>query len=352
MRQDYSPRGRSEPDDLFFRASQPIIPKGRAEHAVETGKELGFGDAISEAFSSWGDAAELLPYVGMGFEANEQRELWGAVNASKKGEATPEQEKMILAWVDHNKAKKGMGYFAGHVLTRAPGYAIEFATGGALLKGAAKKLGFKAASKGLKEAAEQAAADIAMRSAKRAAQKTAVRQLGKKAAQLPLKAAAILGVNEGIGAGVSKLFHGDDGGTRVDVSAFQRVLMRAGIDATEDEAGEIAITMAGTLEDYTEAMPQAVMDMYIEYLSEMTGGGFKYLGKLPVVDRLSLGQIGALRWLKQKTAVKPGGLADELFKRGGWHGIRPEWGKSVSGDSFVRRLAEPSGCTKPAKSLT
>ena len=301
---------------------------------IQAPKELGFTDALSEAFSSWGDAAELLPYVGTGFEANEQREIWNAVNAAQKGEATPEQEKMVLDWVNQNKAKKGMGYYAGSLLVRAPGYAIEFATGGLLLKGAAKKLGFKAASKGLKEAAEGAAADIAKRSARRAAQTSALRRVGGKAATAPIKAGALLAVNEGIQQGASMLFPGEGGG-RVDISAYQRALSRAGIDATVDEAGEIAITLAGTLEDYTEAMPAAVMDMYIEYLSEMTGGAFKYLGKLPAVDRLTLGQIGALKWLKGKTMVKPGGLVDELFKRGGWNGILPEWGEERIG-GFLR----------------
>ena len=345
--EDFSPRETSPSDDWASRWAELNRPIKEGERPKAEHKEkLGFSDAMAEAFGTWGDAGELLPYAGIGFELNEVRQIWAAADAVQEGTVTPEQEKLLYDLAQHEEAEKGIGYVAGTVIAHAPGFAIEFITGGTLVKGALKGAGRVAAGKGLKEAVKAAMATMAQRGARRAIQKTFTR----KAVEAPAKAAAILSVNEGIGQLGSKLITGEGGG-RIDVSAYRRVLANAGIEATENEAGDIAVALAGSLEDYTDAMPEAVMDLYIEYLSEMTGGAFGHLKRLPVLDRLTFGQVGVLRWLKRKTGLKGTGLIQELFDRGGWHGVLPEWGEERIGGFLRATLGSTVGMAEAGDSI-
>ena len=83
----------------------------------------GFGLSISET-----DWKKKLPYLGGAFEAEEMHTLWSAAKRVEEGKETPEDQALLVAFMEKSQEQHGIGYTVAEIITALPGFMIEFGT--------------------------------------------------------------------------------------------------------------------------------------------------------------------------------------------------------------------------------
>lgn len=280
----------------------------RLQDRVQQQTPLGISDAWQEIWS--GGWKEKLPFFGGAVTAKKYHSLWESARRIESGTQTADDENLILAFVAESQREQGIGYMVGSILSELPGFVTEFAvSGGAWNLG--KKGALKLASKSMREGIEKAAAKLTLRGVK---EKT----LGQ---------AAKAGVAKGMGAmvnttgqlGAMTIMGEIAGGSRVSAEAWRRALPEMSLSV--DDADRLALTFHTTATDFVDQLPAAVLDQFIELLSERSGQALMAgAAKIPGIGYVAAMQAEVADWWIKKY---PGGmtkLMQTVAKKGGWHG--------------------------------
>lgn len=267
---------------------------------------------VSDAWQDlWGGGwKEKLPFLGGAVSAKKYHSLWEASKRIETGTQTRDDEELILAFVAESQREQGIGYMVGSILAELPGFVIEFAaSGGAWNLG--KKGALKLAGKAIREGAEKAAAKLTLREVKK-------KTFGQ---------AAKAGVARGLGAmanttgqlGAMSIMGEIAGGSRVSAEAWRRALPEMSLSV--DDADRLALTFHTTATEFVDHLPAAILDQFIELLSERSGGALMAgAAKIPGVGYVAAMQAEVADWWIRKY---PGGmtkLMQTVAQKGGWHG--------------------------------
>ena len=312
--------------DLKPRA-ETLAPVQTTEQEIP--EELGFMDAMGEAFTNW---ERFIPVVSSISEVSELADLYEASKAVEAETATQEQYEMVAKYLAHQQAEKSFGYQVGSILAQLPAFVGEFAMGGAI----AKKAGMAFGGKALREAIETAGKKASQRNIGKALQRKArTAATAEKAAQYTNKGNELLeagsrGVGEWAGGlagaaagrmGVIEAATGPVGlakagywGGRSGASAFRRAMQKGEMYLSPDEYDRMQVYFGSTVGDFTDSLPAGMADMFIEYLSESMG---PEIMRLPMLRMMEAGQMTVAQRFIQKGKYKS--LLDKL-RKGGWNG--------------------------------
>ena len=320
-------------EDIYDRlaAKHDLAPRPETLPPVQTTEqeipdELGFMDAMNEAFTNW---ERFIPVVSSISEVSELADLYEASKAVEADTATQEQYEMVAKYLAHGQADKTFGYLFGSILAQLPAFVGEFMMGGAL----AKKAGMAFGGKALREAIEASGKKARDRALGKAMVKRGTGKGGRaKTVERghELLARGRRGVGEwfgelgGAAAGRTAAIEGITGpiglakdgywGGRSGASAFRRAMQKGEMYLSPDEYDRLHIHFNSTIGDFTDSLPAGMADMFIEYLSESMG---PEIMRLPMLRMMEAGQMTIAQRFIQKGKYK--GLLDKL-RKGGWHG--------------------------------
>ena len=293
-------------------------------------KTLGWNDAWAELARH---PERFIPYISAISEVSELSSLHKAALASEKGTATEEQMNALMEFTARAQADKTIGYHVAHILGMLPAFIGEVWSGGAI----ARQAGTKLMGKTIREAIESSAARNSRRAIGRAVRRrglaTGNERLAKRGQEMAgrrisldilghrlSQATGTFAATETVSGGLGLLTTGEFG-SRGGASAYRRALGEAGMYVTEDEAGELHLSMMGTVGDFLENLPMGLLDSFIEQVSERAG---RELMAIPGLNQLESLKIHiAKRWMaKGNRTVRE--LSTQLNKAG-WHGPIEEW---------------------------
>lgn len=256
----------------------------RRAQPLRRSKPLTAADRFSQALEEW---PRLLPFISSAMEAGDAKELWTAARAMEGGTATDEQRQLVFDFLDKNQTPRTFGYKVVDILAGAVPFAAEFAvTRGAGAQG--------------RKAAESAVARIVREAVEEGAEKTVKRSLLKRVAGGAGEAAGFV-AGQAAGQAAAGLVTGNPLGGAIQADAYRRAFNKAGAQLTEDDAGRVAVTFAGSTGDFLDSLPQAIANQLIEVGSELSGSA---LMKLPVANRIAGAQTAVLDWWLKKYPSK------------------------------------------------
>lgn len=307
-----------------FKARPETLPESPVAE-TEIPEELGFMDAMGEAFTNW---ERFIPVVSSISEVSELAELYEASKAVEGQTATQEQYEMVAKYLAHSQAEKTFGYQVGSILAQLPAFVGEFVLGGAIAKKAGMALGGKALREAIEvsgqKARDRALGKAIMSRGKAAGRAKSVergakllekgkRGVGEWAGEL---GGAALGRTVAIEGTTGPIGLAKDGywGGRSGASAFRRAMSKGEMYLSPDELDNLHINFNSSIGDFTESLPAGMADMFIEYLSESMG---PEIMRLPFLNLMQAGQMS----IAQKFVRK--GKLDSLMgklRKGGWHG--------------------------------
>ncbi len=296
----------------------------RAKRAIELTKPLTFGDAISEV----GDRpSKLIPYIGAAGEARELARIYRVSRAVEAGEQVdPAEMAYATEWVERQAKEKTPGYRWASILTELPAFAGEFLT-----SAGAASAGKQAVTHAGKRLIGPALRGAIEKSLARETLQTAGGKLGARLAALGLRGGVALGKGTGAAIGRTAQFGAADrllGGGRISSSAYARAL--PGIGVSVDDAGELAVQTFGSSRSFLEALPEGILDTFIEVGSEQSG---RALAKLTLLDRTRLAQRNLTAWyLKKHPRSGVSGLMKKL-DQAGWQGPIEEYLEERAGSA-------------------
>ena len=299
--------------------------------------ELTFGDAWQE--TNW---KKFVPFLASVDEGQGIYELYEASVALENGTDTQEQREMLAAMLQHQRRSTSLGYKFGSIVFQLPAFLGEFvATGGIATAGR------QAVGLGLREAIEKSLAKQGKSLAvKGLSERAAHRQVKKEIKSMPLKELMKLAPKRGAGAaaeaatqllameGASQalggILPGFSATGRVENATWRRAM--AGVDLTSDEAGNLGLLFYQHSREFMDALPEGIVESYIQVVSEKTGGAFKDLGrvlnKAPMISKLGAAQAKVAEWWIKKYPKKgPPGFINKVLQdpRSNWDGIIEEF---------------------------
>ena len=312
-------------------------PEGLTEPGEK--KTLGWSDAWSGGF---GDIlGDITPFVSGVKELAESKELWEAADRVKKDTATEEDFKMIQAFMEEASADKTVGYHIGSILRQLPAFGIEMWAGVGLATKATKaaaKLGIESLQVGLEKtikqksmesiarnqlaqaAALEAAGDATAGGIKRKAAEGVLKEVIKTSPWKAVKEAGKLATASTLGSeaitSAAGGLAGQGWGGRSQADAYRRAFQKSGMYMDKDEAGNLSLEFAGSLETFWDSLPAGIANTFVEHVTERMGGT---LMRMPLVNRLEGFQASIAAKFMGKHHMKPAELIRHLDKFG-WDG--------------------------------
>jgi predicted RNA methylase len=261
----------------------------------------------------------LVPFAAAAFEANDYHGLWSAARALERGEATPEQEEMLHAFLDRSNRRTTFGYKVNSILSQLPAFLGEFLVSGA---GAGRLAARGVLGKAIREQVE--------RVAREGVKGTLMQRAGRAAAETATMIGIESAASSGVGAGLGAMGLVEEGGGRVEAATYRHAFNTAGVHVTEDEAGELALKLQQSVPEFIESLPAGVADHFIEILSEKSGAalvsGLTKAGSMfPVPAKVMAAQAEMVEWWAKKKGVGAGKALDDLLAAGGWNGAVGEY---------------------------
>ena len=285
---------------------------------------VGFLEGMGDVAGPYG--VGHIPFLGGAAETYSLLNVVYAAKAVNEGTATDEQTKLLNEWwlESQLEAIRGgtWGQTVGGIIGQLPAFGLEiWATSGTYTAG--RKAGRAVAIKTINDAVER----IGGKTARGALQKHAAGRLSRR---------ALVSVTGGVrGAAEQATFAGALSG-RLSASSLRNIIPE--MELSEDELGQLALTIEGTDMSAASAIFRGLTDQLIEYGSErmgwMTGraGLGKLIGKVPRADQVNAWKaVIAKRWLSGGAGRTVKGFDDSL-KKMGWNG--------VIGEMFEERVGE------------
>ena len=310
LEQSYSAINRAEQMSEFNDVLRSLGKEPIPYEELET--KVGFWEGVGSSAGYFGEG--FLPFVG-GIE--ESFELAGVLRAAKAindGTATEEQRKRVEDWWVETQinALRGnnWGGTVGKIVGQLPAFGGEI-----LLTRNVYSLGRAAARKTITEAIES---------------------IGGKAAKESLMSRAAVSVAGGVTGAVRQATFAGALSGRWTAAAFQEIMPEMSL--SEDEAGELAITIDGTDMTAGNAIFRGWAAQVREYGTERLGwmvgtkGLGQLIGKFPIADQVRAWKsVIAKKWLTGGAGRTVRGF-DETLKKMGWNGVLGEMFEERAGE--------------------
>jgi len=287
---------------------------------------------------------QAVPYLSGLSDASLMARVHRVGRAVEAGEVLPaEDEEFLREFLLDAQRPQTVGYMATKLIAQLPAMMGEFlSSGGAASAGrAAGQAGARRImGQAMREGVERVAKTETLRDAAMAAgrtqlaEKLAVRLAAARAAT-PMAARALDATAGAVGsvAGRVAQFGAVDallGGGRISANAYQRAMPELGLQETE--RGDLAIAVYAGGREFLDALPEAILDQFIEVGSEMSGGA---LAKLPLIDRArTAASRVAASWIARNNPQ--GSKVDAFLKvldKAGWQGPIAEYLEERVGDT-------------------
>lgn len=325
----------------------------------DDGRTLTWSDAWSGGI---GDIlTDFVPVVSGVKELSELKDLHSAAKRVQDDLGTEEDFALIQKYMEEAAADTTIGYKVGSILRQLPAFGMEIWLGmGAARQGAklAAKAGMKGLSDGLEKSIREAgvrgtvrsqlkqaaalekAGDITQAAARRQAAKNLQRELAKSGFMKSTKEAAKLGLASTAGAEALTMAAGGLSGVgwggRSQADAYRRSFQKAGIHMEVNEAGELDLAFAETLEDFWDNLPWGIASTLTEHFTERMGG---VLMGAPIMAKMQGLQAAIASKFIKTHKLLPEQFIREIQKYG-WDGPIEEWmeerlGTIIRGVTFV-----------------
>lgn len=256
--------------------------------------DKGFVDALKE--TGWSE----VPFVGQVVDGARMVKLWDAAKAMEAGNPTEDQLKLVAEFLEEGRRDGSVGYTVGKILTALPAYAIEFIAGGEV----ATRIGTTGAVRGLGLAIQQALRKTAFDVGGVAARR--LTSMAVRGAEIAAKSAVQTATMPG----------------RILDAGIQRALSdKLGITGDREQ-----LVIQGSLPNLVETLPRGALDMWIENVSEHSGG--------MVPPEASLNQLAAKlidRFVQTVPNATVEKTLEKIASKTGWHGVLSEWGEERFG---------------------
>ena len=256
--------------------------------------DKGFTDALKEV--GWSE----VPFVGQVVDGARMVKLWDAAKAMEAGNPSEEQLKIVAEFLEEGRRDTGIGYTVGKILTALPAYAIEFIAGGEVAGRLGTTTGLKGMGLALQQALRKTAMDVGGVAARR------LTRVAAKGVEIAAKSAVQTATMPG----------------RILDAGIQRALAdKLGITGDREQ-----LVIQGSLPNLVETLPQGVLDMWIENVSEHSGG--------MVPPEASLNQLAAKiidRYVQTVPNATVEKALEKIASKTGWHGVLAEMGEERVG---------------------